>query len=112
MKGEKVYFTEDNWATQYEGVVKDSTLHTYFVESRKYGNRWIPKSDVKLKDAKNTNSVGKDGIPFRLELGEAWMWCSDCMSKLYSFDGVVDTARKCPHPSKCANDRNRLRKNQ
>lgn len=26
----------------------------------------------------------------RLKLGEAWMWCSDCMSKLYSFDGSED----------------------
>jgi hypothetical protein len=47
---------------------------------------------------------------FRLELGEAWMWCSDCMSKLYSFDGTEDDARKCPHPTKCEEDRRRLNK--
>lgn len=45
----------------------------------------------------------------RLELGEAWMWCSDCMSKLYSFDGTEDSARKCPHPSKCEDDRQRTK---
>jgi hypothetical protein len=44
------------------------------------------------------------------ELGEAWMWCSDCMSKLYSFDGTEDSARKCPHPSKCEDDRQRTKR--
>lgn len=44
----------------------------------------------------------------RLELGEAWMWCSDCMSKLYSFDGNEDSSRKCPHPKKCEDDRRKL----
>ncbi len=46
----------------------------------------------------------------RLELGEAWMWCSDCMSKLYSFDGKEDSARKCPNPSKCEDDRQRTKR--
>lgn len=46
--------------------------------------------------------------PARLELGEAWMWCSDCMSKLYSFDGNMDRSRKCPHPKQCEADRRRL----
>lgn len=45
----------------------------------------------------------------RLDLGEAWMWCSDCMNKLYSFDGSEDSSRKCPHPQKCAYDRNRTK---
>lgn len=45
----------------------------------------------------------------RLKLGEAWMWCSDCMSKLYSFDGSEDSSRKCPHPPKCEDDRNRTK---
>ena len=55
----------------------------------------------------NIGAVSGSGFN-RLELGEAWMWCSDCMSKLYSFDGTEDDARKCPHPSKCADDRRRL----
>lgn len=31
----------------------------------------------------------------RLESGEAWMICSDCGAKLYSFDGKEDASRKC-----------------
>ena len=37
----------------------------------------------------------------RLSLGEAWMYCSDCNARLYSFDGYRDTARKCPHLKEC-----------
>lgn len=40
----------------------------------------------------------------RLSLGEAWMYCSDCNAKLYSFDGVKDTCRKCPHPKECEDE--------
>jgi len=47
--------------------------------------------------------------PTRLDLGEAWMWCKDCMAKLYSFDGYEDKSRPCPHPDKCAEERSRLK---
>jgi hypothetical protein len=57
----------------------------------------------------NIAAVSGSGFT-RLELGEAWMWCSDCMSKLYSFDGTEDSARKCPHPSKCEDDRQRTKR--
>lgn len=33
----------------------------------------------------------------RLELGEAWMMCSDCGGKLFSFDGHQDAERRCPY---------------
>lgn len=33
----------------------------------------------------------------RLAMGEAWMMCSDCGAKLYSFDGQTDASRKCPY---------------
>ena len=29
--------------------------------------------------------------------GEAWMMCSDCGGKLYSFDGERDADRHCPY---------------
>lgn len=34
-------------------------------------------------------------------VGEAWMHCSDCGAKLYSFDGEEDKGIPCPHPKKC-----------
>ena len=44
----------------------------------------------------------EDNLPSdRLSYGEAWMWCSECMAKLYSFDGNEDQSRKCPHKEKC-----------
>jgi len=39
--------------------------------------------------------------PIRLIMGEAYMYCSDCMAKLYSFDGNEDKSRHCPDPKKC-----------
>lgn len=33
----------------------------------------------------------------RLMNGEAWMMCSDCGAKLYSFDGAQDGSKKCPY---------------
>jgi hypothetical protein len=35
--------------------------------------------------------------PIRLEMGEAWMMCSTCSAKLYSFDGDKDSMRPCPY---------------
>lgn len=29
--------------------------------------------------------------------GECWMMCSECGSKLWSFDGVADASRPCPY---------------
>lgn len=40
----------------------------------------------------------------RLGDGEAWMYCEDCMSKLYSFDGNRDRTMRCPHPQKCSEE--------
>ena len=37
----------------------------------------------------------------RLKNGEAWVWCNDCNSKLYSTDGDKDIVVNCPHKSKC-----------
>lgn len=67
-------------------------------------NKFKNKSNTKQL---NILTVSSNGFT-RLELGESWMWCSDCMSKLYSFDGTEDGARKCPHPTKCEGDRRRL----
>jgi hypothetical protein len=36
-----------------------------------------------------------------LDYGEAWMWCSDCGGKLYSFDGNEDKNIKCPTKKEC-----------
>lgn len=69
------------------------------------------KQIVQEYESKHLNISDVSGSGFtRLELGEAWMWCSDCMSKLYSFDGNEDSSRKCPHPQKCADDHRRLSK--
>lgn len=46
--------------------------------------------------------------PKRLLMGEAFMMCSDCGGKLYSFDGDQDRGRPCPHPQKCSEERERL----
>ena len=43
----------------------------------------------------------EDERPTRLKLGEAWMWCTDCNAKLYSFDGHRDATTKCPTPQEC-----------
>lgn len=32
----------------------------------------------------------------RLEMGNAWMMCSECGGKLYDFDGHEDASRQCP----------------
>lgn len=37
----------------------------------------------------------------RLAMGEAWMWCNECGSKLYSFDGHKDRDIKCPYADAC-----------
>ena len=41
----------------------------------------------------------------RLQGGEAWMYCSDCMCKLYSFDGNMDQSGPCPTKQKCEEER-------
>lgn len=41
----------------------------------------------------------------RLRNGEAWMLCEDCGAKLYSFDGNMDSSRRCPNPQKCDDER-------
>ena len=40
----------------------------------------------------------------RHTLGEAYMYCSDCNAKLYSFDGQEDLLRKCPNRQKCLDE--------
>ncbi len=41
----------------------------------------------------------------RLQLGHAWMFCSDCMARLYSFDGYEDQCRECPTKQKCEDEK-------
>lgn len=53
IKGKRVLFTEDEWTTTFEGVVYLETLYSYYIISRKYGNTWVPKSNVKLKNDEN-----------------------------------------------------------
>lgn len=36
---------------------------------------------------------------------ECWMYCSGCLSKLYSFTGTKDTERSCPHEEKCKKEK-------
>lgn len=50
-----------------------------------------------MKDDKFKNTMKAIGRITRLDLGEAWMWCSECGSKLYSFDGIKDQERGCPY---------------
>lgn len=45
----------------------------------------------------------------RFYYGEAWMWCHDCMSKLYSFDGKEDQSKSCPTAKKCRDQRDLYR---
>lgn len=49
--GSEVRFTEDDWLDTHYGVVKDITLLSYYVSSKTYGDFYIPKCDVMLKDA-------------------------------------------------------------
>ena len=48
----------------------------------------------------------KDPCVARLRLGEAHMFCADCMCKLYSFDGHMDMVTSCPTPIECERKRN------
>lgn len=45
-----VEFTEDEWATFYEGSCIDKTHLSYLVRSSEYGEHWIPKQFVRLKN--------------------------------------------------------------
>jgi len=44
-----VEFTEDNWQTVWEGHCIESSKYSYLIRSQRYGRRWIPKSNVRLK---------------------------------------------------------------
>jgi hypothetical protein len=46
MNGKRVYFTEDEWTTTYEGVIYLESLYSYYIVSFKYGDVWIPKENV------------------------------------------------------------------
>jgi len=47
----------------------------------------------------NETETGTEQVekPLRLKMGEAYMMCSECGARLYSFDGYEDTSRHCPY---------------
>lgn len=48
--GDYVWFTEDEWTTKHVGQVREILMYSYYITSWTYGNFYIPKSDVKLKE--------------------------------------------------------------
>lgn len=65
------------------------------------------KSTLPMSNTPETEVNEKQRHLTRLQLGEAFMHCSDCGGKLYSFDGDQDRARPCPHPKKCKEENER-----
>ena len=41
--------------------------------------------------------MSKTNREARLEVGEAYLMCNECGSRLWSFDGKKDTDRSCPY---------------
>lgn len=60
------------------------------------------------------NVVVDDSVPLlRHQLGERWVWCTTCNSKLYSEDiepggRAEDRCTPCPEPKKCREESARL----
>lgn len=46
-KGTEVEFTTDNWVTIYTGYIHEVTLYSYYIISKKYGNFYHSKTDVR-----------------------------------------------------------------
>lgn len=65
-----------------------------------------------MKKEESNQFTGISNRLTRLDLGEAWMWCTECMSKLYSFDGHEDEYRPCPHPVNCEDAKAKIRENR
>lgn len=59
-------------------------------------------------------AVNDDSVPLlRHQLGERWVWCTTCNSKLYSEDiepggKAEDRCTPCPEPKKCREESARL----
>ena len=45
-----VLFTEDGWNTTYEGCIIESSMYAHRVRSKVYGEHWIAKENVRLKN--------------------------------------------------------------
>lgn len=43
-------FTEDGWNTTYEGCIMESSIYSHRIRSQVYGEFWIPKENVRLKN--------------------------------------------------------------
>ena len=52
-----VLFTEDGWNTIYEGSIMETSMYAYRVRSQIYGEHWIPKENVLLKNGGNIKKV-------------------------------------------------------
>ena len=50
-------------------------------------------------------NVKEQPKPHHNDWGEAWVYCTQCMAKLYSTDGNNDYAINCPHEKKCRDER-------
>ena len=53
-----VLFTEDDWASTYEGYIVESSVYSYKIRSRVYGTLWISKTNVRFK-TENTKTLQK-----------------------------------------------------
>lgn len=54
--GDYVEFSEDGWNTIYKGKVSEVLMNSVYVKSTKYGNVYVPKSNVKIISKYDNNN--------------------------------------------------------